>query len=92
VAQFNHRIRVSHIYFDISGVAGLGEWENKKERIALRIRQVGVQRILFGSDGAWSGFTLSNAIAAYDALPLTNEEFRTIDSNVPPYMYLHAVH
>jgi uncharacterized protein len=90
VAQFNHRIRVSHVYFDISGVAGLGEWENKKERISLRIRQVGVQRILFGSDGAWSGFTLSKAIAADDALPLTNEEFRTIDSKVPPYMYLQA--
>lgn len=32
--------RVSHIYFDISGVAGLGQWKNKKELIALRIRQV----------------------------------------------------
>jgi predicted TIM-barrel fold metal-dependent hydrolase len=82
----HHDIRVSHVYFDISGVAGLGNWENKKERIALRIRQVGVQRILFGSDGAWSGFTISKAIAAYDALPLTDEEFRTIDTNVPPYM------
>lgn len=68
---------------DVFPGAGLGKWENKKERIALRIRQVGVQRILFGS-GAWSGFTIIKAIAAYDALPLTDEEFRTIDTNVPP--------
>jgi hypothetical protein len=81
----HHDHRVSHIYFDISGVAGLGKWEDKKELIALRIRQVGVQPILFGSDGAWSGFTISKAIAAYDALPLTDEEFRTIDTNQPPY-------
>jgi predicted TIM-barrel fold metal-dependent hydrolase len=83
-------IRVSHVYFDISGVAGLGNWQSKKEQIALRIRQVGVHRILFGSDGAWSGFTPSKAIAAYNELPLTDEEFRIIDSNLPPYMNLHA--
>jgi predicted TIM-barrel fold metal-dependent hydrolase len=81
-----HDVRVLHVYFDISGVAGLGEWASKKEEIASRIRQVGVHRILFGSDGAWSGFTPLKAIAAYRQLPLTAEEFRTIDTNVPPYM------
>jgi len=80
-------VRVSHVYFDISGVAGLGEWESKKEQIALRIRQIGVHRILFGSDGAWTGFTPRKAIAAYRQLPLTPEEFRIIDGNVPPYMH-----
>jgi predicted TIM-barrel fold metal-dependent hydrolase len=85
----HHDRRVAHVYFDISGVAGLGNWESKKEQVALRIRQVGVQRILFGSDGAWSSFTPSKAIAAYEELPLTDEEFRTINSNVPPYMNLH---
>jgi predicted TIM-barrel fold metal-dependent hydrolase len=88
----HHDMRVAHVYFDISGVAGLGNWESKKEQIALRIHQVGVQRILFGSDGAWSSFTPGKAIAAYEELPLTEEEFRTINSNVPPYTNWHAAH
>jgi predicted TIM-barrel fold metal-dependent hydrolase len=87
-----HDERVSHVYFDISGVAGLGKWESKKEQIALRIRQVGVHRILFGSDGAWTTFTPSKAITAYNELPLTGEEFRTIDTNVPPYMTSNEAH
>jgi predicted TIM-barrel fold metal-dependent hydrolase len=87
-----HDRRVSHVFFDISGVAGLGNWEGKKEQIALRIRQVGTHRILFGSDGAWSGFTPGKAVAAYDELPLTDEEFRAIDTNIPPHLKLEAAH
>ncbi|QEE26707.1 amidohydrolase family protein [Terriglobus albidus] len=83
--------RVAHVYFDISGVAGLGDaWESRKDgiaaEIASRIRQVGVRRVLFGSDGAWTGFTPVKAIAAYHQLPLTKEEITTIDNNLAPYM------
>jgi predicted TIM-barrel fold metal-dependent hydrolase len=85
-AIVHHDPRVSHLYFDISGVAGLGDWKNKKQLIASRIREAGVHRILFGSDGAWTGFTPRRAAAAYHELPLTREEFRVIDTNVPPYM------
>ena len=81
-----HDPRVSHVFFDISGVAGLGEWNSRKDQIAARIREAGVHRILFGSDGAWSGFTPDKAIAAYRQLPLTPEEFHIIDTNLPPYM------
>jgi predicted TIM-barrel fold metal-dependent hydrolase len=81
-----HDKRVTHVYFDISGVAGIGAWESKKEQIASRIRQVGVHRILFGSDGAWSGFTPAKAVAAFDVLPLTDQEFRIIRANTPSYM------
>ena len=85
-ALTHHDPRVSHLYFDISGVAGLGEWKNKKELIASRIRQVGVNRILFGSDGAWTDFTPLRAEEAFRELPLTAEEFHVIDTNVPPYL------
>ena len=81
-----HDPRVSHLYFDISGVAGLGDWKNKKQLIAARIRQIGVHRILFGSDGAWTTFTPLRAEIAFHELPLTREEFHVIDTNVPPYM------
>jgi predicted TIM-barrel fold metal-dependent hydrolase len=79
--------RMAHIYFDISGVAGLGHWEEKKAVIAARIRQVGVSRILWGSDGAFGGgMTPEQAIRAYRELPLSHEEFETIDRNIAPYM------
>jgi len=39
-----HHRRVSHVYFDISGVAGLGEWESKKELTVARIRQAGLTK------------------------------------------------
>ncbi len=78
--------RVSHLYFDISGVAGLGDWKNRKQLIASRIREAGVHRILFGSDGAWTSFTPLRAEEAFRELPLSREEFRVIDTNVPTYM------
>jgi predicted TIM-barrel fold metal-dependent hydrolase len=79
--------RMAHVYFDIAGVAGLGHWEEKKAVIAARIRQVGVSRILWGSDGAFGGgMTPEQALRAYRELPLSHEEFETIDRNIAPYM------
>jgi predicted TIM-barrel fold metal-dependent hydrolase len=43
--------RMKLVYFDITNVAGLGNWETKKDLIVKRIREVGVKRVLFGSDG-----------------------------------------
>ena len=79
--------RMAHVYFDISGVAGLGQWEEKKVVIAARIRQVGVKRILWGSDGAFGGgMTPEQALQAYRELPLSKDEFETIERNIAPYM------
>ena len=79
--------RMAHVYFDISGVAGVGQWESKKGLIAARIRQVGVGRILWGSDGAFGGgLTPEQALRAYRQLPLSAEEFHAIDANIAPYM------
>ena len=79
--------RMAHVYFDICGVAGLGGWKSKKELIAKRIREVGVKRILWGSDGAFGGgMTPKQALEAFEQLPLSKQEFETIDSNRAPYM------
>jgi predicted TIM-barrel fold metal-dependent hydrolase len=79
--------RMAHVYFDICGVAGLGDWEKKKQLIAHRIRQIGVARILWGSDGAFDGgVTPAQAIKSYRKLPLTKNEFHSIDTNLAPYM------
>jgi amidohydrolase family protein len=82
-----HDPRMPNVYFDVSGVAGYGEWEKKTEVIAARIRQLGVERVLFGSDGfVGRNLALQDAWAAFWRLPLSEEEFRTIATNVTPYM------
>jgi uncharacterized protein len=82
-----HDPRLTKVYFDVSGVAGYGEWEKKTEVIAARIRQLGVERVLFGSDGFGGGnLAPQEAWAAFRRLPLSEEEFRTIATNVTPYM------
>lgn len=79
--------RVANLYFDICGVAGVGQWQAKKSLIAQRIREVGVRRIVWGSDGAFGGgMTPQQALDAYRQLPLTRAEFETIDTNLEPYM------
>jgi predicted TIM-barrel fold metal-dependent hydrolase len=82
-----HDPRMSKVYFDVSGVAGYGEWEKKTAVIAARIRQLGVERVLFGSDGFGGGnLAPQDAWAAFRRLPSSEEEFRTIATNVTPYM------
>jgi predicted TIM-barrel fold metal-dependent hydrolase len=70
-----------NLYFDISGAWAYGKPEQLSE-IASRIRQIGLRRILYGSDAppteAWAAFR--------KALPLTEDEFRVIARNVAPYM------
>jgi len=41
-----------NVYFDMSGIADLAETPEKAALAARRIRELGVQRVLFGSDGA----------------------------------------
>jgi predicted TIM-barrel fold metal-dependent hydrolase len=79
--------RMANIYFDISGVTGLGQWMDKITLVARRIRQMGVHRVLYGSDGA-AGENLRphEASLAFRRLPLSEAEFRTIETNVAPYM------
>jgi uncharacterized protein len=79
-------LRTAHLYFDVSGVAGLGQWVDKASRIATRIRQLGVHRVLYGSDGTTDLLRPREAWAAFRQLPLSDAEFRTIESNVAPYM------
>ena len=78
---------MKHVYFDVSGVAGLGEWKSKAAVVAERIRAIGVGRILYGSDGAGGGnATPKEAWAAFRQLPLSDPEFQTIATNIAPYM------
>ena len=78
--------RLENLYFDVSGVARLRNWREKRDQIAARLRQLGLPRILYGSHGAVGENTLEKALAAFRQLPLTAAELQAIESRVAPYM------
>jgi predicted TIM-barrel fold metal-dependent hydrolase len=78
--------RFDRLYFDVSGVAGLGNWMEKRDMIVARMRQLGLHRILYGSDGAVGEHTPDKALSAFRKLPLTAAELEAIESRVAPYM------
>jgi predicted TIM-barrel fold metal-dependent hydrolase len=83
----NHDPRMTHVYFDISGIAGFGNWKDKADQIVKRGRQIGLQRILYGSDSArGGGLSPQDAWRNLMQLPFSEMEARTIASNVAPYM------
>jgi predicted TIM-barrel fold metal-dependent hydrolase len=77
--------RMERVYFDASGIAIPGLWEDKAGLIAKRIRQIGIRRVLYGSDAATPDNLPKDALERWHKLPLTQDEFRTIESNVAPY-------
>lgn len=79
--------RAKQLYFDVTTVALPNATAEQAKLIVTRIRQLGVQRILYGSDAA-SGTNLPprEGWAAFRKLPLTDAEFQTIAGNVAPYL------
>jgi predicted TIM-barrel fold metal-dependent hydrolase len=78
--------RMKHVYFDACGIAIPGMWEDRAALIVERIRQIGIHRILYGSDAAVPGNLPREALERWRRLPLTQEEFRAIESNIAPYV------
>ena len=75
--------RLRHVFIEVSGVAGLGRSRDREPLVAARIRQIGLQRILYGTDGSPP---LQTAWTAFTQLPLTAAEIRTLAGNAAPYM------
>ncbi len=78
-----------NLYFDVADVAHSGATsEAALQTLTQRIRQIGTERILFGSDAlgpnhpapreAWKAFR--------EIMPLTDAELRAIADNVLPYL------
>jgi predicted TIM-barrel fold metal-dependent hydrolase len=83
----NRDSRMKNVYFDASGVIGVEKPTEKLDLVATRIRQLGVDRVLYGSDGALPpAYTPKKAWEAFRRLPLTDAEFKTIAGNRAPYM------
>ena len=92
IAYFAERIaakdpRTRNLWFDVSGVGTLDISNASAELAAKRLRQLGLRRVLWGSDGATGGnLPPRPSWAAFRQLPLSDAEFRTIAGNVAPWM------
>jgi len=83
---------MKNVWFDAAVVVRPNSTPDQLERIAARIRQIGVKRILYGSDAASSPLAYPKAgWAALQRLPLTNTELVVMANNIAPYMRDFAV-
>ena len=79
--------RATRLYFDAPSVVPTATLTAEAAAaVASRIRRLGVQRVLFGSDASTGGLTPRTTWDAFRKLPLTEAEFQTIAANVPPYL------
>ena len=79
--------RMKNLYFDVSGVVRADTPAAEAQLLATRIREVGVERVLYGSDAAAGGNAAPReAWEAFRKLPLSEAEFRTIATNVAAYL------
>jgi predicted TIM-barrel fold metal-dependent hydrolase len=51
----HHDWRMAHVCFEISGVTGIGKWQERWGLIAARVRQLGLDRVLFGPTARFLG-------------------------------------
>ena len=79
--------RTKRLWFDVATMANPEITPAQQAKLAQRIRQIGTDRILFGSDAA-AGKNLRprESWAAFRQLPLTDAEFANIAGNLAPYM------
>jgi predicted TIM-barrel fold metal-dependent hydrolase len=76
--------QTKNLYFDVATVAD-GQTPETLRKFAERIRQVGPQRVLFGTDMGPPPARLS-WLTFRTTVPLTEEEIKTIAGNVAPYL------
>ncbi|HZR25337.1 MAG TPA: amidohydrolase family protein [Vicinamibacterales bacterium] len=82
-----HDSRMKNVWFDANVLVGPDMSADVMQHIVRRIRQIGVDRVLYGSDTATSPATYPKPEwAAFRRLPLTDAEVRTIAGNITPYM------
>ena len=77
-----HDPRVRNLYFDACISANAAE----APLLAQRIREIGITRIFYGSDAPVKGNFPADALARWHKIPLTAEEFRSIETNLAPFL------
>ena len=87
-AAANGDPRMKNVFVDVASMVTRNTRPETLELVARRLRQIGLQRVLFASDRAPGGAndTPKDAWEAFRRLPLTEKEFSTVAGNVAPYM------
>jgi predicted TIM-barrel fold metal-dependent hydrolase len=78
----------ARLYFDVAQIASvIGRDQGALKRAAAEIRRIGIERIVYGSDGPTFGNSQPReAWAAFrKSMPLTNDEVTAIANAVAPY-------
>ncbi len=82
-----HDPRMKNVYFDVS--SNVWDWTSQADlkEIATRLRQIGLDHILFATDWPAPGrdFTEKTAWSAFRRLPLSDAEFARIARNTMPW-------
>jgi uncharacterized protein len=82
-----HDPRTRRLWFDVTTVVDTGISAANAARVVKRIRQVGVDRVLYGSDAALGeNLRPRESWAAFRRLRLTEAEFKKIAENLAPYL------
>ena len=78
----------SRLYFDVSDAALVAKAPEQAQRVASRIRQIGLEHIVYGSDAAYEPHPgpRDSWRAFHEGIPLTEAEFARIASNLAPYL------
>jgi len=76
-----------NLYFDVASIAHPSNTPEQSREMAERIRMVGLDKVLYGSDAASPGnMKPQEAWTAFRALPLSDAELKRIAGNVAPYL------
>jgi predicted TIM-barrel fold metal-dependent hydrolase len=80
------------LYFDVSDAALVASTPELAQIVADRIRQIGLDRLLYGSDAAFDNHPdPQESWAAFrKGIPLTTAELEKIAGNVAPYLAEHV--
>jgi hypothetical protein len=86
-AAGRHDPRTRPLWFDVASLADRDISSANADLLVRRLRQAGVERILYGSDSA-AGDNLRphEGWAAFCRLPLTADELARIAGNLAPYL------
>ena len=79
--------RTRNLWFDVAGIMDSSVTPAQASLMVQRIRRVGVDRILYGTDGGDpTDPPPKTQVQALRSLPLTPAEIRAIEANVAPYL------
>lgn len=77
-----------NLYFELAQASLVADSDEQYELLARRMRQIGLQRIYYGSDGPQFGGAPPRAVWKHfrKNMPLTDDELKVIANNVAPFV------